>query len=97
MAISKRNAEILVMPVTILKREKNYLNKCPYSDRRICMPEIVRSAILFLFKNTVKIRHIVEAAFVGNLINALRSFNQHARCVAKSHIVQCINKCFSGS
>jgi hypothetical protein len=49
------------------------LNKCS-AGRVVCLPELLGSAVFFIFKDAVEVGHVIESAFVGNFTNALCGF-----------------------
>ena len=61
--------------------------KGPDAGRSIGKPEFLGRAKFLFLENAVEVGHVVEAAAVGNLADALSGINQHTGGMAKPDLV----------
>ena len=61
------------------------------------MPELARGAAVFLFKDAVEIRKIIEAAVKGNLGNRLGGIDQQPGGMAQSNFIQAVDEGSAGT
>lgn len=71
------------------------LNK--YSITCICFPEFFWYAELLPLENAVKVRYIIESAFVGYLGYGVGGIDQQPRRMAQAYFVKAIDECFTGA